>query len=272
MVLFGILLVLAQSATPDVSGTWKLNAASSRIEAQVGWPGLIGAGAPDRLHVTQAANGIVVVESEINESHARIYVPGGKSSTPVAQTSTITMTSRWEGRALESEGSLVPPSGDPSVVKERLVLGDDGRTLTVEISTTGPGGTNASTLTYHRTDVILAEMAHALQAPGSHRSPGRSHRRSPRLTRPRGEPSFPPAMAAAALLLHRSIEHQSSAGREASTKAGARDAHTRIRRARPRQQVDASRATVDKRGFGDPQKSHPVPPSLGTSGGSAPSG
>jgi len=154
MVPFGILLVLVQSAGPDVSGTWKLDAARSRIATEVGWPGLIGAGAPDRLHVTQAANGVLVVESEINESHARIYRPGGKSSTPVAQTSTITMASKWEGRTLESEGSLVPPSGDPSVVKERLVLSDDGRTLTVEISTAGPGGTNASTLAYHRTDVV----------------------------------------------------------------------------------------------------------------------
>lgn len=154
MVLFGVLLVIAQSAAPDVSGTWKLAAASSRIATEVGWPGLIGAGAPARLHVTQAANGTIVIESEINESHARIYKPGGKSSTPVAQTSTITMTSRWEGRALESEGSLVPPSGDPSVVKERLVVSDDGRTLTVEISTAGPSGTNASTLTYARTDVV----------------------------------------------------------------------------------------------------------------------
>jgi hypothetical protein len=154
MVLLGVLLVLAQAAAPEISGTWKLDAARSRVATEVGWPGLIGAGAPDRLHVTQAANGTVVVESEINESHARVYKPGGKSSTPVAQTSTITMTSRWEGRALESEGSLVPPSGAPSAVKERLVLSDDGRTLEVEISTTGPGGAKASTLTYHRTDVV----------------------------------------------------------------------------------------------------------------------
>jgi hypothetical protein len=154
MVLLGVLLVLAQTAAPEISGTWKLDATRSRVATEVGWPGLIGAGAPDRLHVTQAANGTLVVESEINESHARIYRPGGKSSTPVAQTSTITMTSRWEGRALASEGTLVPPSGDPSVVKERLVLSDDGRTLEVEISTSGPGGAKASTLTYHRTDAV----------------------------------------------------------------------------------------------------------------------
>jgi len=154
MVLLEVLLVLAQGAVPDLSGTWKLDPSRSRVSTETGWPGLIGAGAPDRLHITQAANGTVVVESEINESHARIYRPGGRSSTPVAQTSTITMTSRWEGRALASEGRLTPPSGDPSVVKERLALSEDGEMLTVEISTAAPGRTNPSTLIYVRTDVV----------------------------------------------------------------------------------------------------------------------
>ena len=155
MTLFGILLVLAQSAAPDLSGTWKLDAERSRIATEVGWPGLIGAGAPDKLHITHAANGTVVIESEINESHARIYKPGGaKTATPVAVTGSITMSSRWEGRALSSEGTLTPPSGQPSTVKETLALSEDGRTLTVEIGTTGPAGTNASTLTYVRTDSV----------------------------------------------------------------------------------------------------------------------
>jgi hypothetical protein len=149
-----IFLVLARSAAPDVAGTWKLDAAQSRIAAEVGWPGLIGAGAPDKLHITQAANGTVVVESEINESHVRIYKPGGKTSTPVAQTSIITMTSRWEGFTLASEGTLTPPSGAPAVVMETLTLGGDGRTLTVEISTTGSGEAKASFLKYHRTDLV----------------------------------------------------------------------------------------------------------------------
>jgi hypothetical protein len=155
MTLFGILLVLAQSAAPDMSGTWKLDAGRSRVAAEIGWPGLIGTGAPEKLHITHAANGTVVIESEINESHARIYKPGGaKTVTPVAVTGTITMATRWEGRGLASEGGLTPPSGPPSTVKETLVLSDDGRTLTVEIRTTGPGGSNVSTLAYVRTDVV----------------------------------------------------------------------------------------------------------------------
>ena len=154
MMLFGVLLVIAQSAAPDLSGTWKLDAERSRVSAEPGWPGLIGAGAPERIHITQAANGALVIESEINESHARIYKPGGTSSTPVAQTSTITMVSRWEAGTLTSEGNLAPPSGAPATVKEAIALGDDGRTLTVEISVSGPEGTNAIRLVYGRTEVV----------------------------------------------------------------------------------------------------------------------
>jgi hypothetical protein len=154
MVFFGVLLVLAQPAAPDVSGTWKLDVERSRVSAEPGWPGLIGAGAPERIHITQAANGTLVIESEINESHARIYKPGATSSTPVAQTSTITMASRWEARTLTSEGDLVPPSGAPARVKEAIALSEDGRTLTVEISASAPEGTNASTLVYTRTEVV----------------------------------------------------------------------------------------------------------------------
>lgn len=150
----GILLAFAQTAAPDLSGTWKLDAGRSRIANEVGWPGLIGAGAPDRIHVTQAANGALVVESEINEGHARIYRPGGKTSTPVAQTSTITMESRWEGPLFVARGSLVPPSGEPSTVEETIALAADGRTLTVEISVTGPGGATASRLAYIRTETV----------------------------------------------------------------------------------------------------------------------
>jgi hypothetical protein len=150
MALVMMLLVLAQSAAPDIAGTWKLDAARSRVNNEVGWPGLIGAGAPERVHITQAANGTVMIESEINESHSRSYKPGVNTSTPVAQTSTITMATRWEAGTLVSEGSLVPPSGPHVEVKEAIALSDDGLALTVQIS----AGANASTLVYTRTEGV----------------------------------------------------------------------------------------------------------------------
>ncbi len=153
MELLALLLVLAPSE-PNLSGTWKLDPGRSRIANEVGWPGLIGAGAPERIHITQAANGTLVIESEINEGHARIYKPGrGNTATPVAQTGSITMSSRWEGRTLVAEGKLVLPSGDSSMARETLTLSEEEKSLAIEISTTGPAGPGSS-LTYIRTQGV----------------------------------------------------------------------------------------------------------------------
>ena len=139
MELLAVLLVLATQEAPSLAGTWQLDPSHSQVVNEIGWPGLIGAGAPERIHVTQAANGTLVIESEINEGHARIYKPGGgDTATPVAQTGRITMSSRWESRALVAEGTLVAPSGDSSKARETITLAPDGLTLRVEISTGGP--------------------------------------------------------------------------------------------------------------------------------------
>jgi hypothetical protein len=168
--LLAFLIALAQGgSTPALSGTWKLDPARSRVSHELGWPGLIGSGAPERLHVTQAANGFLVIESEINESHARIYRPGGTMASPVAQTSTLTMTSRWEGGTLVSEGTLVPPSGDPSEVKEGLSLLGRGETLEVSIAKKSPAGAMASTLVYVRANGVdpCEKWPTPCKAPGS---------------------------------------------------------------------------------------------------------
>lgn len=141
---------------PDFSGTWKLDASRSRITSAAGLSGLVGSGAPDTLHVTQPANGTLVIESQINESHVRIYTPGRKSSTPVfvGAAGSVTMTSRWEGRTLVGDGRRESLSGTTTVivteVKEVLALSDDGRTLKIEVTTTGAEGKSSSMMTYTR--------------------------------------------------------------------------------------------------------------------------
>ncbi len=42
---------------PDFSGTWKLDETKSQVVATAGIIGLIPAGAPKTLHITQPANG-----------------------------------------------------------------------------------------------------------------------------------------------------------------------------------------------------------------------
>jgi outer membrane protein assembly factor BamB len=151
-----VALDLGAEQVVDLSGTWKLDSARSRIVASAPLAGLIGAGAPEFLHITQAANGTVVIESHTNESHSRVYTPGGTTSTPVTvgPAGSIRMTSKWEGRALVSEGTRESASGPSKVVttiKEVIALSADGRTLTVDVTATAAGEKSASTMTYTRT-------------------------------------------------------------------------------------------------------------------------
>lgn len=146
----GATLVLAQP--PDFSGTWRLDPDRSHIAPAAGMAGLIGVGAPETLHITQPANGTLLIESQINESHARIYTPGGTSTTPVfvGQAGSISMTSRWEARALVSEGTRQSGSTRLAGVEEVLALSADGRTLEIGITVTGADGERASSLIYTR--------------------------------------------------------------------------------------------------------------------------
>lgn len=139
--------VTMAAQAPDLSGTWVLDAASSKVVATAGFTGLVAAGAPTTLHITQPANGAVVVESQVNEAHARIYKPGGQTSTPAGQGGAVMMTTKWQGRLLISEGALKAPNGDTTLVTEQLSISADGTVLTVHI-TTSTTGKATSTLVY----------------------------------------------------------------------------------------------------------------------------
>ena len=144
----------ASPASPaPMSGSWRLDPAASRVDPAAGLAGLIGAGAPSMLYVTQPANGTLIVESPINESHVRIYRPGAKTQTPVGQGGTITMTSEWGPRTLTSEGTVVTAAGVSATVKEVFSVSADGKMLTIDVTTAVPDA-KASTLKYTRiTDV-----------------------------------------------------------------------------------------------------------------------
>jgi hypothetical protein len=138
---------------PELSGTWKLDEARSRIVATAGITGLIAAGAPKTLHITQPANGTIVIESQINEAHARIYRPGRETSTPAGQGGAVTVTSKWDGRSLVTQGALKTAAGDVTTIREVISLGADGQSLTMEVTTTAKEPAS-STLVYTRiTDV-----------------------------------------------------------------------------------------------------------------------
>ena len=136
--------VVASAQAPDFSGTWRLDEAKSKVVATAGLVGLIPAGAPKTLHITQPANGTVVIESQVNEGHSRIYKPGRESSTPAGQGGAVTMTAKWDGRSLVSEGAMKAPNGDTTTIREVVALGADGKTLTIAIVTSAATVTSAS--------------------------------------------------------------------------------------------------------------------------------
>jgi hypothetical protein len=147
---------LHAQAPPDLAGTWRLDESKSRVVATAGIIGLIPAGAPKTLHITHPANGTVVIESQINEAHVRIYKPGRETSTPAGQGGAVTMTTKWEGKSLISEGALKAPNGDTTTIREVVSVSADGKVLTMEVVTTPVGQTEkaSSTLLFTKiTDV-----------------------------------------------------------------------------------------------------------------------
>jgi hypothetical protein len=160
---FALLIAIAlafgttlSAQAPDFSGTWQLDETRSKVIATAGIIGLIPAGAPKTLHITQPANGTVVIESQVNEAHVRIYKPGRETSTPAGQGGAVTMTSKWDGRSLVSEGAMKAPNGDTTTVREVVALTADGKSLTMEVTTTPVGQTEkvSSSLVYTKiTDV-----------------------------------------------------------------------------------------------------------------------
>ena len=141
-------IVSAKPIAPALyAGTWRLDPSRSTITDGAGIAGLIGAGAPPLLHITQPVNGTLIVESSVNEGHARYYVPEAKTATPVAQGGTIAMTSSRNGAVVIAAGTMSAADGSTTPVRERFSV--DGPTLTIEVV----AGADSKTSTFVYTTV-----------------------------------------------------------------------------------------------------------------------
>jgi hypothetical protein len=163
--------VVALAQAPDFSGTWRLDTSRSRVSEAAGLAGLIATGAPPTLHITQPSNGTMLIESQINEGHSRMYVPGGRTTTPAGQAGTISMASRWDGRTLVSEGRQESAAGTTTLVREvreTWSLGADGRSLLVEVTATTSGTKATSSLVYTK----LADVGPCTSWPTPCKTPG----------------------------------------------------------------------------------------------------
>jgi len=142
--------VVAQ--TPDFSGTWVLDRGASEISEAAGLAVLGAVDAPERLHVTHAANGDLALQSEWNTSEARVFRPGRETVIPVGPDDTLAVTSRWEGDTLLAEGRRERAGGGSSIlgVRRAISLSPDGAHLTIEATTTTAEGSATSRLVYGR--------------------------------------------------------------------------------------------------------------------------
>ena len=155
LVLALLLPAAAWAQSSGFSGTWRLVQDESHTRRDVTLAGLIGVGAPPSLHITAPSNGTLLVESPINESHSRFYVPGGRTTTPIflGTAGRIEMTSRWEGETLVAEGTRTPSSDTGETakkVREIFRVGEEGRRLEIEVSVSDPEGQSSATFVYRR--------------------------------------------------------------------------------------------------------------------------
>ena len=128
--------------TPDFSGMWTLDRDASQFTVPA-FSGGRGGDDVDRLFITHAANGTVIIGTETNGLKAWSYTPGRELTIPVGRDTTMRAASRWDGERFIAEGS----QGDMTM-HEVMALSTDGRTLTIEVTTTTPEGEANNRLVY----------------------------------------------------------------------------------------------------------------------------
>jgi hypothetical protein len=170
-----LLGVIAQAAgaqdKPDFSGTWKLDPAQSQMGGGMGGgrgaggaggaggggarPGGMGGGGAQEVTVTQTGNTLQIVMTVMGEARTMTYTIGGAASkNPMAMgrmQAEMTSTSVWEGATLVTSGtaSMTTPQGDRQITsREVRSLSADGKTMTVETTTTTAMGENTRKMVY----------------------------------------------------------------------------------------------------------------------------
>jgi hypothetical protein len=126
-----VIAVLASMALaadkPNLSGDWKLNAAKSNF-------GPIPAPATYTRKVTHAEPSITIEDTQtgsaLGDQHdTRTYTTDGKEISYQANGADVKSGATWDGNALQIN-SKVAIQDMQLVVKDKISLGDDGKTMT----------------------------------------------------------------------------------------------------------------------------------------------
>lgn len=140
--------LLAQKV--DFNGTWRLDERASQITTGDGLEGL-GDHAPENLYINQRGNGAMLISSRLPGSQPRAYQMGGTTWVPAPRPSTtkFAMSSRVRGLQMISEASG-EVEGEMVTIREVLTMDRSGRKITLEVTTTRPGGAETNRLVYTR--------------------------------------------------------------------------------------------------------------------------
>jgi hypothetical protein len=138
------ILIIAALATialaadkPNFSGDWKMNAAKSNF-------GPIPAPATFTRKVTHAEPSITIEDTQTggaqgDQHDTRTYTTDGKEVSYQANGADVKAALTWDGDALlvNSKASV---QGTDIIIKDKITLGDDGRTMTDTVHIGSPQG------------------------------------------------------------------------------------------------------------------------------------
>lgn len=124
IVLFAVVLM---AATPDITGTWKINMQKSDFGSTNPPPDdltfKVRTGEGSAFHVTQLIGGTTLEFRFSTDGKEQVNDAGG---------ATMTSVHRWQGDVLVGEYKVKRPDGSEVPQKDRITYSADGKLMTIE--------------------------------------------------------------------------------------------------------------------------------------------
>ncbi len=135
---------------PDFSGSWELVRNESRIETPYGLAGLRNS-APTQLYIQQNSSQTLILTTRHPGAVPRSYQFNGQTWLLAIEgdPTKLLMSSRIRGLSLITTG-VGRIAGETVNLQEVLTMGADGRTLTLQVTTTRSSRSETNTLVYKR--------------------------------------------------------------------------------------------------------------------------
>ena len=135
---------------PDFSGSWELVRSESRIETPYGLAGLRDS-APTQLYIQQNSSQTLILTTRHPGAVSRSYQFNGQTWLLAIEgdPTKLLMSSRIRGLSLITTG-VGRIAGETVNLQEVLTMGANGRTLTLQVTTTRSSRSETNTLVYKR--------------------------------------------------------------------------------------------------------------------------